>query len=75
MTLLKVIEKATLDSFLVAEKDPWNISENGKGTIDRILSQVCLVSQSAFCVYWHTLDFGLYFRCSKCCHLGVNSSP
>ena len=35
-----VIEKGTLDSLLVTETDPWNLSDTGRLTMDTILSQV-----------------------------------
>ena len=35
-----VIEKGTLDSLLVTETDPWNLSDTGRQTMDTILSQV-----------------------------------
>ena len=35
-----VLEKGTLDSLLVAEKDPWNLSSDAEAMIDIILRQV-----------------------------------
>ena len=35
-----IIEKGTLDSLLVTETDPWNLSDTGRQTMDIILSQV-----------------------------------
>ena len=40
---LKVIEKATLDTFLVGEEDPWNVTSETQKTIDTILQQVSFV--------------------------------
>ncbi|KAI9556384.1 hypothetical protein GHT06_018958 [Daphnia sinensis] len=41
-----VIEKATLDALLVAERDPWRLSENGRILMDEILIQVSNVLSS-----------------------------
>ena len=35
-----VIEKGTLDSLLVTETDPWCLSDDGRTTMDIILTQV-----------------------------------
>ena len=46
---MKVIEKATLDTFMVSETDPWNISTKTQETMDRIFTQVsriCLVLEN-----------------------------
>lgn len=38
-----VIEKATIDSMMVKEKDPWNVSEQTKVTVTKVLSEVSRV--------------------------------
>ena len=35
-----VLEKATIDTFLVEEKDPWNISTNTTQLLDKMMVQV-----------------------------------
>ena len=38
-----ILEKGTLDSLLVHEKDPWNVSTESLDQIDKILEQVIFI--------------------------------
>lgn len=38
-----VIEKATIDAMMVAEKDPWNISQSTRSTVTKVLGEVSRV--------------------------------
>ncbi len=43
-----IIEKGTLDSLLVTETDPWKLSEEGKATMDTVLTQVGVLNLFSF---------------------------
>ena len=41
-----VIEKGTIDALLVEEKDPWNVSDEGRLSVEKCLNQVTKVLKS-----------------------------
>lgn len=43
-----ILEKGTLDSMLVNEKDPWSLSDEAEAMIDNVLTQVRINSRNLF---------------------------